>query len=201
MVFFQAHTTQCSEKIQNTRNKKKTYDIRKIKHQGPTNRPTYQRLYLWTRELSSLTRDICHGGSGPDPHETCVSRVNRKVADRVGSGLVRRFANLTGRVGSGQQFVTSRGSGRVNSFLNLAGRVGSRQKFFLISRVVSGRVKRPSKSRGSGRVGSSPHTSIFSRVKSGQLTRPDPTRSVRFDPTRESPGIFQGKLTGMHTLF
>ena len=30
---------------------------------------------VWARELSSLTREMRHGASRPDPHETRVSRV------------------------------------------------------------------------------------------------------------------------------
>ena len=117
-----------------------------------------------------------------------ISRVTRIVAGRVGSGQ--------------EHFKTSRvGSGRVGSggFQNLAGRVVSGQEVFRISRVGSGRVRSFSKSRGSGRVGSrrleilagrvgsGQDVSKFSRVGSSQLTRPEPTRSARFDPTREKP--------------
>ena len=58
----------------------------------------------------------------------------------VGSGRVRRFSNLTGRVGSD------------NIFFNLASWVGSRQEAFKISRVRSGQVNIPQYIRGSGRV-------------------------------------------------
>ena len=46
---------------------------------------------------------------------------------RVGSGRVKRFYILAGRVGSGQEVLISRGSGRggVKRFENMAGLVGS----------------------------------------------------------------------------
>ena len=91
---------------------------------------------------------------------------------RAGSGQVRRFSNLTGLVGSGQQlFLISRvGSVRVGSgaFQNLAGRVGS------------GRVKSACLKKFAGRVGSADPTRL-------DLIRPDPTRPVGFDLTREKP--------------
>ena len=33
-----------------------------------------------------MTREIRHGASRPDPHETSVSQVNRNVTGRVGLG-------------------------------------------------------------------------------------------------------------------
>ena len=118
-------------------------------YEGPrTNRSTYlyQRLHVWTRKFSPLTREIRHGPSRPDPHETRVSGVNRSVAGRVGS-----FRNIAVQVGSGQQVCKSGGSGRVGSTV-----------FFQISRVGSGRVRRCSKSHGSGRVKfTSPHFTLL----------------------------------------
>ena len=105
--------------------------------QGPTNGSTHQRLHVWTSELSSLTREIRHGASRPDPHETSVSRVNR---------------NVTGRVRLGQEmFEISRGgSGRVNKFSNLSGRV---KRFSNSSgQVGSGQVKTSQNVRRAGRV-------------------------------------------------
>ena len=75
-----------------------------------------------------------------------------EVLKSRGSGRVRRFSNLTGRVGS-------------TVFYNPAGRVGSGQEAFKISRV------------GSGRVGSSQNTSNFSdptRPVRFDLTREKP---------------------------
>ena len=86
----------------------------------------YQRLHVRTREFSSLTREIRHGTSRPDPQENRVSQVNRNVAGRVGSGRFNKFSYLAGRVGSGQEI-------------------------FKFSRVRSGRVKPSKKIRGSGR--------------------------------------------------
>ena len=71
-----------------------------------TNQPTKVHIYIQIcliRDFSTLTREICHGPSRPDPHETRTSRVTRSVAGRVGSG----------RVGSGGS--KSHGSGRVGS--------------------------------------------------------------------------------------
>ena len=76
-------------------------------YEGPrTNRSTYlyQRLHVWTRKFSPLTREIRHGPSRPDPHETRVSGVNRSVAGRVGS---RQEVFEISRVGSGQIHFTS----------------------------------------------------------------------------------------------
>ena len=90
-------------------------------------------------------------GQSDPTHMKPASRVNRKVAGRVGSGQgvfksrgsgrVKCSSNFTGRVWSGQQFFKSRGSGRVSgcSKCRGSGRVGSRG--FQISRVGSGRVK------------------------------------------------------------
>ena len=119
-----------------------------------------------------MTREIRHGASRPDPHETRVSRVNR---------------NAAGRVGSGQElFKISRvGSGRVNMFLTLVDRVGSGQQRF--KSRASGRVRSRGFQNIGGQVGSGPDISKLSRVGSGQVTRPDPTRPVRFDLTREKP--------------
>ena len=87
---FRAHTTKYRKKIQKIEHDITVRRSRKIaRDQGQTNRPTYQRLHVWTRELSSLTREIReirHGASRPDPHETRDSRVSRNVASRVGSG-------------------------------------------------------------------------------------------------------------------
>ena len=66
----------------------------------------------------------------PHQHETRVSRVDRKVAGRVGSG------NLTGRVGSTVFQISQVGSGRA-------------QEAFRISRVGSGKVNTPKQIRGS----------------------------------------------------
>ena len=112
---FRGHTTKIFLKS-TIQQKKRTqlYDIsrKSTRDQETTNRPTYQRLYVWTRELSSLTREVRHGASRPDPHEICVSRVNRNVADRVGSG--QQVFKIS-RVGSSQVETTQifRGPGRV----------------------------------------------------------------------------------------
>jgi len=110
--------------------------------------------------MLSLTHEIHHGASPPDPHETRVPRVNRNAAGRVGSGQevfeilrvgsarLNKFSSLAGRVGSGQTLFKTRGSAQVGSrgSQNLAGQVGSGQNMSTL--------------RGSGR----------------QVTRPDPTR-------------------------
>ena len=56
-----------------------------VKYEGPW---TNQRInvHVCIRELSSLAREIRHGASRPDPHETRVSRVSRNVTGRAGSG-------------------------------------------------------------------------------------------------------------------
>ena len=118
--------------------------------------------------MLSLTHEIHHGASPPDPHETRVPRVNRNAAGRIGSRGVR---NLTGRLGSAQQVFKSRRSGRVGS------------NAFQNSRVGTSRVKRFSKSRGSGRVRSK-HVNIARVESSGDPTRPDPTREVCPDPRK-----------------
>ena len=154
-ILFARKPQNTAKKNTNNKRTKIARHFRKsTRDQGPTNRPTYQRLHVqrlhvWTRELSSLTREIRHGANRPGAHETHVSRVNQNVAGRVGSGQevfeiprgwsgrVNMLSNLAGRVGSGQQFFKSCGSGRIRSrgFQNLAGQVGSGQN-----------------SRGSGRV-------------------------------------------------
>ena len=137
----------------NTKNtKKQNTSVRHFREntwdKGPTNpnRPTYQRLYLWTRELPSLTREICYGTSRPDLHETCVSRVNRKVAGQVGSGQQLLKSRGSGRFGSGDFQLSRVGSGR--QFLKSR---GSGQEAFKISRVGSGPVITPHFFRWSGR--------------------------------------------------
>ena len=118
--------------------------------------------------MLSLTHEIHHGASPPDPHETRVPRVNR---------------NAAGRVGSGQEVfeILRVGSARLNKFSSLAGRVGSNA--FQNSRVGTSRVKRFSNSRGSGRVRSK-HVNIARVGSSGDPTRPDPTREVCPDPRK-----------------
>ena len=127
---------------------------------------------VWTREFSTVTRDIHHGANQSDPYETRTSRVNRTVVGRVGSDQ-QDFKSLvgSGRVGSrGLQILRVRPV-RVNRLSNLAGRVWSVQRF--------------SKYRGSGRIGSRRLKYIAGRagpgegrVESGDPTRPDQTREV-----------------------
>ena len=76
---------------------------------------------------------------------------------RVGSGRVRIFSNITGRVGPVQPELTA---GRVWRFISCRGtsRVGSGQEVANLSRVGSGRVRR--------------FSNITDRVESGH---PDPT--------------------------
>ena len=123
------------------------------RNQGPrTNQPTKVLIsrHVLTRDFSTLTREIRHGSSRPDPHEIRTSRVTRSVASRVGSG----------RVGSGRVW-----SGRVNSLSNVAGRVGSCQDF--------------SKSLGSGGVRSFKRfQNLSGRVGSADPSRHDSTREV-----------------------
>ena len=118
----------------------------------------------------SLTREIRHRASQPDPHGTRASRVKPNAAGRVGSGQevfeifrvgsarLNKFSSLAGRVGSGQQFSKNRGSAQVGSrgSQNLAGQVGSGQNMFNIARVGS----------------------------SGDPTRPNPTREICPDPRK-----------------
>ena len=169
---FRAHTTKYKLLQKNTMVR---HFRKSTREQGPTNRSTYQRFDVWTPAFLALTREIRHGASRPDPHETRVSRVNR---------------NAAGRVGSGQElFKISRvGSGRVNMFLTLVDRVGSGQQRF--KSRASGRVRSRGFQNIGGQVGSGPDISKLSRVGSGQVTRPDPTRPVRFDLTSEKPWYF-----------
>ena len=90
-----------------------------------------------------------------------ISRVNREVAGRVGSGQEVLKSHGSGRVGSGDFQISRVASGQVGSAV------------FKISRVGSSRVKKVSISRGSGRVKST-HLKKFA----GHPTRPDPTREV-----------------------
>ena len=115
----------------------------RTRHQGPTNRPRYISRHVLTRDFSTLIREMYHGCSRPDPHETRTSLVTRSVAGRVGLGQQAFKYRGSGRVGSGQEVLKSRGSGRVGSGREVlksrgSGRVGSRS--FTISRVGSGRV-------------------------------------------------------------
>ena len=49
-----------------------------------TNQPTNVSIRtISTRDVSTLTREIYHRSSRPDPHETCTSWVTRSVSDRV----------------------------------------------------------------------------------------------------------------------
>ena len=56
-------------------------------------------IHALTRDCSTLIREKYHGSSRPDSHETCISRVIRIVAGRVGSG---QEAFKISRVGSGR---------------------------------------------------------------------------------------------------
>ena len=71
------------------------------KYEGPrTNQPTKVHIQkCLTRDFSTLTREIYHGSSRPDPHETRASRVTRSVSGRVGSG---QQALKISRIGSGR---------------------------------------------------------------------------------------------------
>ena len=143
-IFF-ARTPQGTAKKYKKKRKKnitKSYDIlrkvRGIKDQ-PRDQRTGDYMYVWTRELSSSTREKHHGASRSDPHETRVSRVNRNVAGRVESGRVNMFSNLAGRVGS-------------TIFSIIAGRVGSGQEVFKHSRVRADRAKTSQNFRRLSRV-------------------------------------------------
>ena len=60
---------------------------------------------------------------------------------RVGSGRVRRCSTCqvgSGQVGSGQEVFKCHGSGRVKEFSNIPGRVRSGHEVFKISQVGSG---------------------------------------------------------------
>ena len=108
----------------------------------------------------------------------------RVGSGRVGSGRVREFSNLSGRVESGQGVFKSHGSGGVGSGgfkSHGSGRVGS-------GRVRSGRFG----SRGLkiSRVGSSRFKTSQRFCGSGQVGSADLTRPVRFDLTREQPCLF-----------
>ena len=103
------------------------------KYEGPrANQPTKVLIQTClTHDFSTLTREIYHGSSRPDPHETLTSRVTRSVAGRVMSGqqaFKSRGSPGLWRVGSGQEGFKSHGSGRVGS------------RGFKISWIGSGRV-------------------------------------------------------------
>ena len=104
-----------------------------MREQRSTDRSMYQRLRVCALELSSLIREISHGASRHDPHETRISRANRNVSGRVGFGRV------------GSTVFKSRGSGQVGprDFQNLAGQVGSGQDMSKLSRVGSVQATRP----------------------------------------------------------
>ena len=53
----------------------------------------------------------------------------------VSHGLIGRWRVGSGRLGSGDFYISRVGSGRVNSFLYLTGGVGSGQEAFKVSRV------------------------------------------------------------------
>ena len=131
---FRAHITlQKNRKKNRTKqNKIERHSRKSTSDQGATNRSKYQQLHVETRELLSLTREIRHGASRPDPNEIRVSRVNRHVSGRVGL--------------SPEVFEISRvGSGRAYNFSNLVGRVGSSQDMFKFLRVGSGQVTYPTR--------------------------------------------------------
>ena len=86
------------------------------KYEGPrTNQPTKVHIIqtCLTRDFSTLTREIHHWFSRPDPLETRTSRVTRSVAGRVGSG---QHTLKISRVGSGRV-----GSGRVRTKATVGG--------------------------------------------------------------------------------
>ena len=60
------------------------------------------------------------------------SGIVQNITGRIGSGRVKTFSNLVGRVRSSQELIKSHGSGRVGS-----GRVGSGQQVMKNSRVGS----------------------------------------------------------------
>ena len=140
---------------------------------------SYQRLHVWTRELSTVTREIDHEASRPDRHEPRISRVNRSVARRVESGqqaLKCRSSGRSGRVGSiGSGRVDRVGSGRSG----WVGSIGSGQEAFKShGSGRGGSGQEVFKSHGSGGVGSGRVGSRgfrISGVGSGNVpTRPDP---------------------------
>ena len=87
------------------------------KYEGPrTNQPTKVHIIqtCLTRDFSTLTFEIYHGSSRPDPHETRTSRVPRSVPGRVGSGQ-QAFKILQVSSGRVRMFSKPHGSGRVGS--------------------------------------------------------------------------------------
>ena len=90
-----------------------------------------------------LYDQLSRGSRRPDPHETHVSRINPKVAGRIGSGR-RRVWNPAGRVEPGQGNFKSHGSGRI--------------KWLSHSRIL-GRDKSTHLKRFAGRFGSDPSRS------------------------------------------
>ena len=126
-----------------------------------------------------LARSIQGFLAGPDA--THGSGLQVLTSSRIKPGSDQDVFDIS-RIGSGRV-----GSGRMRRYSILAGRLGSMSGWgvFTISRVESCRVKRCS--NFTGRIGSDQDvSSVTGRVRSDP-TRPDPTRPVRDGRIRENP--------------